>query len=75
MKKIKHLLITLLLLSSSAMLHALGGSNESSVGEFMRSNQRSYVVIAVMLTILTGIILYIVRLDRKITRLEKENKQ
>ena len=75
MKKIKHLLITLLLLSSSAMLHAQGGSKESSVGEFMRSNQRSYVVIAVMLTILTGIILYVVRLDRKISRLEKENRQ
>ena len=39
----------------------------------MRSNGRIYVVVAVMLTILIGLVLYIVRLDRKIARLEKEN--
>lgn len=37
----------------------------------MRSDGRIYVVIAVMLTILLGITLYLVRLDRKISRLEK----
>ena len=31
-----------------------------------------YVVVAVVLTIFAGIILYLVRLDRKMTRLEKE---
>jgi len=39
----------------------------------MRSNGRIYVVVAVMLTILAGLILYVVRLDKKITKLEKEN--
>ena len=38
----------------------------------MRSNGRIYVVVAVMLTILAGLILYIIRLDRKISKLEKE---
>ncbi len=41
--------------------------------DLMRSNGRIYVVIAVMLTILIGLVLYIVRLDRKLTKLEKEN--
>lgn len=41
--------------------------------DFMRSHGRIYVVIAVMLTILTGLILYLVRLDRKLSKLEKEN--
>jgi Ca2+/Na+ antiporter len=75
MKKLKHFFILLLLLGFSAIVKAQDGSKESGVGEFMRSHQRSYVVIAVMLTILAGLILYVVRLDRKISKLEKENRQ
>jgi hypothetical protein len=41
--------------------------------DFMRSSGRIYVVIAVILTILAGLILYIVRLDRKLSKLEKGN--
>ena len=41
--------------------------------DMMRSNGRIYVVIAVILTILLGLILYIVRLDKKISKLEKQN--
>ena len=41
----------------------------------MRSNGRIYVVVAVMLTILTGLILYLVRLDRKISKWEKLEKK
>ena len=37
----------------------------------LRSNGKIYVVVAVLLTILTGIVLYIIRLDKKISRLEK----
>lgn len=37
----------------------------------MNSNGKIYVVIAVMLTILAGIILYLFRIDRKISKLEK----
>ena len=73
MKKLKHLVITLILLSLSTIMNAQDVSKESGVGQFMRSNQRSYVVVAVMLTILAGLILYIVRLDRKIGKLEKED--
>jgi len=72
MRKLKYLFILLLLLSLSTITNAQDGNKESTVGEFMRSDQRSYVVIAVMLTILAGLILYIVRLDRKIGKLEKE---
>jgi hypothetical protein len=42
------------------------------MADVMRSNGRIYVVVAVVLTILIGLILYVFRLDRKITRLEKE---
>lgn len=42
------------------------------MADAMRSNGKIYVVIAVILTILAGLILYVVRLDRKISKLEKE---
>lgn len=38
----------------------------------MRENGKIYVVIFVMLTILSGLIIYLVRLDRKISKLEKK---
>jgi CcmD family protein len=38
----------------------------------MRSNGKIYVVVVVVLIILIGLILYLVRLDRKIGKLEKE---
>lgn len=43
------------------------------MADTMRSNGRIYVVVAVVITILLGLILYLVRLDRKISKLEKEN--
>ena len=39
----------------------------------MRDDGRIYVVVAVVLTILIGLMFYIVRLDKKMSRLEKEN--
>jgi len=47
---------------------------QTEMADLMRSNGRIYVVVAVMLTILIGLVLYVVRLDRKIGKLEKENK-
>ena len=44
-----------------------------SMADEMRNNGRIYVVVAVMLTILIGLVLYVVRLDRKISKLEKDN--
>lgn len=49
-------------------------NEQVQTGNIMRSNGRIYVVIAVMLTILTGLIIYLARLDRKINKLEKETK-
>jgi len=42
------------------------------MADLMRSNGKIYVVVAVVLTILIGIFLYLIRLDKKISRLEKE---
>jgi hypothetical protein len=41
------------------------------MSDLMHQNGKIYVVVAVILTIFAGIILYLVRLDRKISKLEK----
>ena len=41
------------------------------MADVMKENGKIYVVIAVMLTILAGLVLYLIRLDRKISKLEK----
>jgi len=43
----------------------------TEMADQMKSNGKIYVVIAVMLTILAGLVLYLFRLDRKISKLEK----
>ena len=41
------------------------------MADLMRSNGKIYVVVAVCLTILLGLFIYVFLLDRKISRLEK----
>jgi len=73
MRKYKNVFLLSVWMLFSLLLQAQEGSGKSSFGNTMRSNGRIYVVVAVMLTILAGLILYVVRLDKKITKLEKEN--
>ncbi len=69
-KLLKSCMLLILMLNISFTVSAQEKTVE--MADMMRSNGRIYVVVAVMLTILAGLILYIVRLDRKITKLEKE---
>ncbi|MBL0049776.1 MAG: CcmD family protein [Bacteroidetes bacterium] len=41
----------------------------------LRSSGKIYVVVAVLVIIFAGIVVYLTRLDRKITKLEKEIKK
>lgn len=70
MRLISRLFTFLLLLLSSTLLHA---QDDSKTGDMMRSNGRIYVVITVILVILLGLFLYLIRLDRKMSKLEKNN--
>jgi len=49
----------------------LANAQDVKMADMMKENGKIYVVIAVMLTILAGLVLYLIRLDRKISRLEK----
>lgn len=46
--------------------------NSIEMADVMRSSGKIYVVVAVLCVILTGIIIYLIQLDRKISRLEQE---
>jgi len=52
---------------------AQGSTTNDTMASLMRSNGKIYVVVAVVLSILLGLIAYLIRLDRKISKLEKES--
>ena len=67
----KKIIVVFALLMMS--MNLVAQEKEVEMADAMRSNGRIYVVIAVILTILAGLILYLWRLDRKIGKLEKES--
>lgn len=50
-------------------------STEVSMADGFRAEGKIYVLVAIILTILAGLIFYLFRIDRKISRLEKEIPQ
>lgn len=71
MRKIKYLSVLIFSLLLTLINHAQ--TDKAEMADTMRSNGRIYVVVAVVVVILLGLFLYLVRLDKKITRLEKNN--
>jgi hypothetical protein len=63
------MLIAIVLMFS---VNVCAAQTDSNFGNTMRSNGRIYVVIAVLATILIGLIIYMIRVERKIGKLEKE---
>jgi len=72
MAKLKYLSAFVALLLLSSTIYAQTDGNTADMADMMRSNGRIFVVVAVVVVILIGLILYLVRLDRKISKLEKE---
>ncbi len=48
--------------------------DKPDMADTMRSNGKIYVVVAVCLTILIGLFIYVFVVDRKVSKLEKEGK-
>ena len=65
MKSLSKLFALLALFTSQAAL-----AQDAEMADTMHANGKIYVVVAIILTIFTGIIIYLVIMDRKITRLE-----
>ena len=55
------------------LLIALNGFSQGApeMADTMRSNGKIYVVVAICLIILVGLFIYVMMLDRKISRIEK----
>jgi hypothetical protein len=67
----KVLLTFLLLLTSS--IAAMAATDQPEMADLMRSNGKIYVVVMVIATIFVGIIAFLIRLDRKVSKIEKNN--
>lgn len=75
-KKIQFWLLLVFFGTIGIAVHAQDTASGKPVemADRMRADGKIYVVIAVLLTIFIGIIAYVIRLDRKISRLEKGSK-
>ena len=48
-------------------------SNQVEMADVLRSNGKIYTVVAVILTILIGLFIYLISIDRKISKLEQKD--
>lgn len=76
----KYLIIFLLFLSLSVFAQDGAysitdedyGNTSVEMADGMRSNGKIYVVVAVVMTVFTGLIFYTITIDRRISKMEKE---
>jgi CcmD family protein len=71
---IRKLLLSTFLFFISFFAFAQDTAKKVDMADTMRSNGKIFVVLAVVLAIFTGIIIYLIRLDMRIGKLEKENR-
>jgi ABC-type amino acid transport system permease subunit len=64
--------LTLLLITLLAQTIIFAQNDTVEMATTMRSNGKIYIVVAVCLTILLGLFLYVWNVDKKISALEKE---
>ena len=67
------LLLPLLLLASAAFAQASAAQPE--MADALRQSGKIYVVVLVLVIIVSGLLAYLVRLDGKVSRLEREIKE
>ena len=51
-----------------------GGNSDVEMAETLRRDGKIYVVVAVIITVLAGLIVYLIRVDGKVSKLEKQLK-
>lgn len=73
MNKLKRIVFVIALCVMRSFVFAqTGDSSQNAPVDFMNSNGKIYVVVAVVVIIVLGIFIYLFNLDRKITKLEKK---
>jgi CcmD family protein len=66
------LLLPLLLLAGTALAQVAAAADQPEMADALRASGKIYVVVLVIVIIISGLLLYLVRLDRKVSRLERE---
>ena len=72
MKKYKHIPLLVVLWMTSSNLFAQAANQQDWMTEKFYASGKIYGVIAVISIVLVGMVVYLINLDRKLTRLEKE---
>ena len=72
MKKYMNKLLILMILILSQLNGMAQNPNEVEMADLMRSEGKIYVVVGVLLIILLGFFVYLIGVDRKISKIEKE---
>ncbi len=68
------LLAMLVLLTNVGLGQDMMSDEPVQMADGLRSNGKIYVVVAVVVTIVAGVVVYLINLDRRISRLEKGGK-
>lgn len=71
-KYISRFLLFVLIIAVYTPVFSQNTDKAVEMADTMRSNGKIFVVVAVIVTLFAGIILYLISLDRKISKLEKE---
>jgi CcmD family protein len=74
LNSIKTILAIAFLMLNAAALNAQNNADKIEMADVMRENGKINVVVAVLLIIFAGIIFYLVSIDRKLSRIEKKNR-
>lgn len=53
-------------------ISVIANAQDAEMADVMRSNGKIYVVVGIILIVLTGLITYLILLDRKIAKLENK---
>ena len=70
LSRVVALLLPLLLLTQAAFAQA--NAAEPEMADALRASGKIYVVVLVLVIIVTGLLVYLIRLDGEVSRLEKE---
>ena len=69
---VKKVLLAVLLFVAAQSVYA---QEKVEMADGLRSNGKIYVVVAVLAVIFIGLFLFLISIDRKVSRLEKENQK
>ena len=64
--------VLLVMILSTLQLFA---QDQVEMADIMRSNGKIYVVVAVAATVMAGLIIYLISIDRKVSSIEKKMKK